>query len=370
MSRRSGASGAAGGAGPIARAAPLATGQSRAALRRRAPAAEIVRRWRMLTGGGGAPTLVACSGGADSTAVLLALRSATDGLVVGHIVHELRPREEELADRDAVRSMASSLGLAFAEAEIAPAAGENMEASARRLRYAALARLAQAQGCGFVATGHHADDQLESIVMALLRGAGPEGLSGAAPARRLTPEVTLVRPALRVTRADCRALCAFAGVEWRHDRANDDNSRARNALRMGPLADLAARRPGAARRASEAADLLRDAAGLIRDRAREVFGDADRWPRAALRLERDIVLGAGLRAAAMRLSGTHRGRDRVGARAVAGVLRAIRDDHTEPREFRWALGAGVTIVVVAREVSVSPALSALPRRSARRPPAS
>ncbi len=324
----------------------------------------------MLTGGGGAPTLVACSGGADSTAVLLALRSATERVVVGHIVHELRTREEELADRDAVRCVASAFGLAFVESEIVPPASENMEASARRLRYAALARMARGHGCGFVATGHHADDQLESVVMALLRGAGPLGLSGVAPERRLTSDVTLIRPALRVTRADCRALCAFAGVGWRDDRANDDPARLRNALRSGPLADLAALRPGSARRAAEAADLLRDAAGLVRDRAAEVFGDADRWPRAGLRLERDIVLGAGLRAAAMRLSGTHRGRDRLGRRAVAAVLRAIRDDHTEPREFRWALGDGVTVVVGAREVSVIAGVSAPPRRSGRRPPTS
>ncbi|RMD62600.1 MAG: hypothetical protein D6824_06550, partial [Planctomycetota bacterium] len=70
-------------------------------LKGRTQAVGIVRAWRRLTEGG-APTLVACSGGADSTALLLALRSATEELVVGHVVHDMRPVAEALADRDAV----------------------------------------------------------------------------------------------------------------------------------------------------------------------------------------------------------------------------------------------------------------------------
>lgn len=303
-----------------------------------------------------APTLVACSGGADSTALLLSLRSATTRLVVGHVVHVLRPRSEELADRDRVRALAADLGLGFVEAEIDPPAGENMEAGARRLRYAALARMAAGVGADAVATAHHADDQLESVVMALLRGAGPDGLSGAAPLRPLEPGVSLLRPMLWTSRADAERVCRLAGVAWATDSTNADTRRARARVRARIAPELESMRPGAARRAASAADLLRDAGAVVRDRAHAVFGAADSWPRASLRDERPIVLGAGLRAAILRVSGA--GADRLPSRVIEPVVRAVRDRSTERRAFTLAgAGRGVTIVVGAREVSVSPARS-------------
>ncbi len=300
-----------------------------------------------------APTLVACSGGADSTALLLSLRSATPRLVVGHVVHVLRPRAEELADRDRVRALTADLGLDFVESEIDPPARENMEAGARRLRYAALARMAAGVGADAVATAHHADDQLESVVMALLRGAGPDGLAGVAPLRPLAPGVSLLRPMLWTTRADAERICRLASVAWATDSTNADTRRARARVRARIAPELESMRPGAARRAASAADLLRDAAGLVRDRARAAFGDATSWPRAALRDERPIVLGAGLRAAILRASGA--GADRLPSRVIDPVVRAVRDRSTERREFTLACaGRGVTIVVGAREVSVRP----------------
>lgn len=311
----------------------------------------IVARWRGLTADAkGSITLIACSGGADSIALALALRSATGRLAIGHVVHELRTRGEELADRDRVRALAARLGVPFFEDEIAPPARGNMEANARRLRYGALTAIAVKAGAVFVATGHHADDQLESVTLALVRGAGPAGLSGVAPRRALARGVALVRPMLGVTRAEAQGVCRAAGVEWSEDRTNADARRARAKIRgeIGPR--LEALRPGAAGRAARSADLLRDAAGLVRDRAREVFGETAAWPRARLRTERAIVVGEGVRAAITRAGA---GADRLSARVTDPIVRAIRDRSTEPREFIVGSGAGrITVRVTAREVSV------------------
>lgn len=322
----------------------------REAIGRDDRARDVARRWREAVAGAPGPTLVACSGGADSTALALCLRSAGAPLVLGHIVHDLRPRHEALADRDAVRDLAAALGVPFAEAEATRAAPGNAEALARRNRYRALANLARANHAATVVTAHHADDQLESIVLALLRGAGPRGLAGVAPVRDLAPGLRLVRPMLGLTRTDARDLCSRAGAPWREDATNLDTSRARNALRHGPLADIAAMRPGAARRAAQTAELLRETIALVEDRVHAAFADAHEWPREALRAERTIVLGAGLRAAAVRVGGGG-GADRLSRRVVDPVVRAILSDSTDPRRFTMGPAA---VEVDAHRVRIAP----------------
>ncbi len=330
--------------------------------RRDPPVATIARAWRRLTlrtpgqpaprraRGGGAPTLIACSGGADSTALALALRATTDRLALAHIVHDLRPRADAEADRDAVRALAQRLGLPFFEGRVVTrASGGNLEAVARRQRYARLAELAAANGYPFVATAHHADDQLESIVMALIRGAGPAGLRGVADHRALPRGITLIRPMLSITRADAQRLCMLAGEVWRTDATNDDTTRLRAALRHGPLADIVRLRPQAPGRAARAARLMADAATMIRARARAVFGEALSWDRAALAAEPESVVGEGLRLAAERLIADRR-RDRLTARRLDPVVAAIRDDSTEPRRFDWP--GGLRILVGARRVEL------------------
>lgn len=310
----------------------------------------IVRQWRGLVGPAwrSAPTLIACSGGADSSALALALATTRAPLILAHVVHDLRPREVALADRDAAAALASKLAIPFVEAEVHVGPG-NAEAEARRARYQALRRLALQRGAPFVVTAHHAEDQLESMLLALLRGAGPRGLRGAAPTRPLGRGVTLLRPMLGVTRAEARSVCELAGWAWREDETNADTQRARAALRHGPLAEIVRRHPHAARRAARSAALLRDASAVIQRRAAEVFGAELSWPRARLRGEPEAVIGEGLRAAALRLTGGAR-RDRLGARVVDPVARAARDDSTEPREFHWP--GGLVARVTARTVSM------------------
>ncbi len=318
----------------------------------------MVLAWRRLTSPGAestggrprppraAPTLVACSGGADSSALVLALAGAAKPgqLTLAHVVHDMRPAEQALADRDAVRELAAMLDLPIAEAHISvqPRKG-NAEAVARRLRYRALAEMAAEREIRFIATAHHAGDQTESLLMALLRGSGPRGLAGIARSRRLdaAAEITLIRPMLHVSRADAERICTLAGWAWREDATNADTSRLRAAVRHGPARDLVALRPRGEARIARSAQVLRDLAGLVHDRAVALLNESvlDRgvsltWPRGTLRQERAVVVAETLRLGAAKLLSGRR-LDRLTGRLLDPAVEAVRDGSTAPRTFCW-----------------------------------
>lgn len=335
-------------------------------LDRRDPSVRaIAHAWRELTGGtrrgrdAARRTLLACSGGADSSALVLALSTAAPTpqrlFVVAHVVHDLRPLDDALADRDAARALADMLGLPYAESRVAVRGRPgNAEANARRLRYEALDRLAGEHRCPYIATAHHADDQFESMLMALVRGAGPSGLAGVALTRRLGAG-RVIRPMLGVTRADARRLCADAAWTWREDATNTDQSRLRAAIRGRIMPVLESLRPGAARRAARSARLLAGAAAVLAQQAAQLAerGDCDHgfaWDRRDLRRAPEVVVSGALRRAAERI---HEGRfrDRIGQRIIAPVVRAVRSRSTDPRRFAWP---GLDLLVDARRVVMRP----------------
>lgn len=297
-------------------------------------------------------TLVACSGGADSSAVAWALASAKpDRVVIATITHDLRPVPETSSDREAVRALAERLGVVFADSKVyVRDLTGNAEANARQARYRALEQLARDHQCRFVATGHQAEDQLETILMALTRGAGPRGLAGMAPSRPLSEGVTLVRPALGVTRAELHALCAARGIAWRHDPTNDDRSRLRARLRGGVVPELMGIRPGLARRLRDHHDRLSAAADEFEAAADELISkartpDPDRpglvWHRDALRRCSPGVVGHALRSAAAALA-DGAGLDAMPWRVVQEAVRIARDASGEPK--RAVLGPCELIV--------------------------
>ncbi len=193
---------------------------------------EIVRESmsRLLPGWAGVPGIVAVSGGADSVALLLALCGGA--MTVAHLNHRLRGDESD-ADEQFVRELAEQLRIPsrFLRLDIATeAAGENLEAYARSRRYGWLAELAVETGAGWIATGHHADDQAETVLHRLLRGTGLQGLRGIAPIRRGGP-VPVVRPLLCVPRSDLVAYLAACGQSYRTDSSNADPRFTRNRIR-------------------------------------------------------------------------------------------------------------------------------------------
>src|SRR5262245_40439606 len=162
--------------------------------------------------GGGEGTVVAVSGGPDSVALLhalLALRRRGRPLVIAHLNHHLRGAESD-GDETFVRDLPARLVAdRYADVRLrcdhlavgarAPAAGDNLEAVARRLRYDWLAGVARTAGVSVVVTGHTADDQAETVLHRLLRGTGLRGLRGIAGRRPLAPDVEVVRPLLTTT---------------------------------------------------------------------------------------------------------------------------------------------------------------------------
>lgn len=183
--------------------------------------------------------VVAVSGGADSVALLRALRTEFDGpLVVAHLNHGLRGLDSD-ADAEFVAKLSSELKLPVHIERREVPAGGNLEATARRIRYDWLRELAQAAGADFVATGHTADDQAETVLFRLLRGTGLHGLRGIARKRRLADGVSLIRPLLDVRRSELEAYLAALQQPWRRDASNADRRFTRNSIRHDLLPKLA-----------------------------------------------------------------------------------------------------------------------------------
>jgi tRNA(Ile)-lysidine synthase len=181
--------------------------------------------------------LAGVSGGPDSLCLLDLLHLLGYPVLAAHLNHGLRP--EAVEDARLVQQVAEQRGIRFLLEEVdtaAYAAQHNLsiEEAARTLRYAFLFEQAQKYGAQAVAVGHTADDQVETVLMHLLRGSGLSGLKGM-PYRALpnpwSQEVPLVRPLLGIWRAEVIAYCAQRGLQPAIDRTNLDVTYFRNRLR-------------------------------------------------------------------------------------------------------------------------------------------
>ena len=188
--------------------------------------------------------MVAVSGGADSTALLLGLEELIKSNrlrvrpIVAHLDHGLRPDSEE--DARWVRRLAKDLSFQKAVGRVElttrpkSKSTENLEQAARQARYDFLLTTATRHKAQYVLTGHTADDQAETVLLRLLRGSAAEGLSGAPVIRQLQPnsKVKLVRPLMAwARRTDTEAYCRQRGIEFRVDEMNDDETFARVKVR-------------------------------------------------------------------------------------------------------------------------------------------
>lgn len=306
----------------------------------RSPLARAVHR-AMQSVPKGERVLVATSGGADSTALaLVATAVAPRGSWTVRLVtvdHGLR--DGSAAEADAVEALARWLGVACDRRRVRVQPGPRLAARARSARYGAIVQAANEVGAGAVLTAHHAEDQLETVLMRLVRGAGCAALGGIPERRRLAPGLVVVRPLLERSRAEGRALLARLGVPWCEDPTNLDRSRPRGRLRHEVLPLLEAMRPGAAERASRAARRVRGAAKVLGSRAVRLLQGVGPWRRDALRRAPREALALALR---LRL-------DASSEAAVERMVEAIRSERVEPRRFR----AGASLLLVrAREVSI------------------
>ena len=247
----------------------------------------------------GGTVLVAVSGGADSTALLLGLtrigREFDLSIRAAHLHHGLRGRD---ADRDLefVRALCQRLGVPLTAARWDCRArmarrGLSGQAGLRTLRREFLAAAARRAGARAVATAHTADDQLETLLLRLGRGAGLRGLSGMRPRTGVW-----IKPLLAAPRADVEADLRAAGEAWREDASNRDPRYARTQVRHNVIpalaraiapqgADPGRARAGLARRAVAAADELAGAERLIARTAGRVLARHARVERGEIALD-------------------------------------------------------------------------------------
>jgi tRNA(Ile)-lysidine synthase len=186
----------------------------------------------------GEHVLVALSGGPDSTALLGALAALAPGggwrVTAAHVDHGLRG-VASAADRDLATQVAASLGVPLVVRCVRVSTGGNLEGRARRARLRALAVIATECDASRIALGHTADDQAETVLLRLVRGAGRGGLAGMRARRG-----RLIRPLLACTRADVRRFLAEQGIPFAVDGSNADLRHARNRMRRLVLPLLAA----------------------------------------------------------------------------------------------------------------------------------
>lgn len=314
--------------------------------------------------------LVAVSGGADSIALLRAMavlaprRHWELTLAVAHVQHHLRDEAGDAeADARFTQELTRTLGLPFLRADLDAAEllrRGNMEANARRARYAALVRMARDHGCTGIVTAHHGDDQLETLLMRLMRGSAVRGLSGMAWRRAIRvaghdQPIHLLRPMLHHSRADVVRFLRDLNQDWREDHTNLDVTRRRARLRRDVLPVLHELCPHVARRATQTADHLREVVTLLDTLAdqhsRELVERhegiwrinrpaARKLPTIALiELLRRLALEAGARA------------DHLGASVFRPIVDAIAD--TQGGTRRFTLSGGVEVTLTRAEVTIT-----------------
>ncbi|XAM00908.1 tRNA lysidine(34) synthetase TilS [Phycisphaeraceae bacterium D3-23] len=329
--------------------------------------------------------LVAVSGGADSVALLRALailaprRKFNLTLTVAHINHHLRG---EASDTDAVfvQTLANQLSLpchitgvhldaadnsAGGSASGGSTSGGNVEAAARDARYDALAITAQHCGASYIATAHHADDQLETLLMRFIRGASVQGLRGIASARPLehdhsSLDITLVRPMLDADRDTARAFLGMLGQRWREDTTNTDTARVRNRLRHEVIPLIKDIRNDVTTRAVNLADHFADLHDLVQETSQATQSPPNEIevgvpdspshqsptpiPRDEARQLNPLILTQQLR---QQLIQSGAPPDQVPGHALRPVLDAINDNDGSTRTFEFA---NLTTITLTREL--------------------
>ncbi len=289
-----------------------------------------------------APLVVACSGGPDSTAALIAVARRHEGSVVAATFdHGWRDRRETALERAVVTRVADALSLPVASGRTASGSTIHDEESARRARYRWLAAACRRVGAAACVTGHTMDDQAETLLLQLVRGTGARGAGGmrldapwptprpvAGPQAATAAELHLVRPLLGVRRMEVERYLAALGVEPAHDPSNAELHYARNRIRRQVLPALAEVNPETvahlaafAARQQVDEDALDGWAGAFIQAHAQIDGERVRLPRGPLLELPDAVRARVIRAAAATLSLSLRSAPVAAILAVANLGR-------------------------------------------------
>jgi tRNA(Ile)-lysidine synthase len=294
---------------------------------------------------------VALSGGVDSTALLAALvrgerwKSAKaramrlENIRALHVDHGLRPDSKRWAAHCRALARRLRVPLKVLTTKVERSSGESLEAAAREARYRLLASALHPGE--ILLTGHHSDDQLETVLLQLFRGSGLPGLAGM-PARAPFANGWLVRPLLPCSRAELEAWVQTQGLTWIEDDTNADESLDRNYLRRRVLPLIRERWPGAAGAVARSARHAAEAQGLLDSLAR---ADAERASYGeSLSVKTLRALTPNRRRNALRFWITRTGflaPDTRRLEEIAGALLEARPDANPFVEWRGPQGARV-----------------------------
>ncbi len=306
--------------------------------------ARILRRWRELTGDKNTRdrdrrTLIACSGGADSVALAFALSRIPGACVIAHIRHDIRLEAETKADQGLVQSLADAWGVPCVVQDLlVKDQPGNLEANARAGRYAILQGIANEQGCHFIAIGHHADDQLETILMHLMRGSGVRGMRGMSPLTQFD-EVPVIRPMLDVSRDEIEQLLMSASIAWREDETNRDVEYLRNRIRHELVPVMRSICPEIAYRASDWSDDLMQIRSMMEHMVDDVVqkstqtNEGMNWDRAVFRSCPEPILGMLPHSVCADLC-ANAGQDSISRETIRAWIRSVKSGSTDPSRHR------------------------------------
>lgn len=217
----------------------------------------------------GANIIVGLSGGIDSVTLLDILSALRDparfSLSAVHVNHGLSPNAEYWSDFCAVLCRGLDVPLTIERADLGPWRSLGVEGAAREARY----KFFRSVCADALLLGHHLDDQAETLLVQLLRGAGVPGL--AAMPRVSSGATKVIRPFLDVSRSEIERYALRSGLSWIEDESNADMDRPRNFLRHDVVPALEAKFPGVTRRLARTASHLAEASQLLRELGRIDF---------------------------------------------------------------------------------------------------
>lgn len=347
---------------------------------------QVIRQYRKLN-----PdqlrTIIALSGGADSIALMFCLsRLKNARLLAVHVTHDLRPKEQTEQDYEVAKEAATKCGVDFLRVFQPVVNGckfggsnskeheqeTNHEAMARHARYYAFDQLAdlnlatpegsnfirrdfsvnRSNGC--IATAHHADDQIETMLMRIGRGTGIEGLRCIHEDSKRSGYHRIIRPMLELTRADTEEICRVNNLQWATDLTNADTSLQRNRIRHQVIPILREMYPTIAEHATHLARIADSAHRVIEKAVADVaidwtstlpegrmVGSAD-----SLRIQEDIVIQQWIIHGVTRSFG-NKGLDQINYQMINDVINAIRK--YQNKKFLWP---GRTIEVTQSKVTI------------------